>query len=367
MKRAVQNILDISGVKIGGRSSYDIRVHNDEFYGRVLAQGSLGLGESYVDGWWDCDNIDGFFDRVLRAKLEEKITPGKIVVPWLKSKFLNLQNKKRALKVGEHHYDVGNELYREMLDDRMIYTCGYWDGVDNLNDAQESKLELVCKKVGLKPGMKVLDIGCGWGGFAKYAAEKHGANVVGVTISKEQVKLGREVCGGLPVDIRFQDYRDVEEKFDAVISLGMFEHVGYKNYRTYMEKAAECLKDDGLFLLHTIGAGDSHSGVDSWIEKYIFPNSMLPSVKHISDSVEGLFVLEDWHNFGVDYDKTLMAWHGNFENSWDKLKGDYDERFKRMWDYYLLSCAGMFRSRKNQLWQIVFSKGGVDGGYKSIR
>jgi len=212
-----------------------------------------------------------------------------------------------------------------------------------------------------------LDVGCGWGSFAKYAAEKHGAEVVGITISEEQVKLGREKCTGLPVDIRFQDYRDVYEKFDAVISLGMFEHVGIKNYETYMKKISECLDDKGLFLLHSIGGNRSVNSTDPWIEKYIFPNSMIPSAKQIASSSEDVFVVEDWHNFGTDYDKTLMAWHENFSKGWDRLKENYGERFKRMWDYYLLSCAGSFRARRNQLWQIVFSKGGVDGGYASVR
>ena len=367
LKQVLQNILDIADVKINGNRAWDIQVHNDGFYQRVLAQGSLGLGESYMDGWWDCKKLDEFFYRILKAKLEKKVGSKGVIMLLLKAKLLNLQNKKRARKVGEQHYDVGNELYRSMLDKRMTYTCGYWKDARNLDDAQEAKFELVCKKVGLKKGMKVLDIGCGWGSFAKYAAEKYGANVVGVTISKEQVKLGNELCKGLPVKIRLQDYRDVKEKFDVIISLGMFEHVGSKNYRIYMEKVSDCLKDDGLFLLHTIGREYSTKSPEPWVEKYIFPNSMLPSAEQITGSSQGLFILEDWHSFGADYDKTLMAWHRNFKKSWGKLKDSYDERFRRMWEYYLLSCAGSFRARKNQLWQIVFSKNGVRGGYRSVR
>jgi cyclopropane-fatty-acyl-phospholipid synthase len=367
LKESCQGILDVAGVKINGEKPWDIRVHDDRFYGRVLSEGALGLGESYMDEWWDCDRLDEFFDRVLRVGMDREVSKGNMIIPLLKSKLLNLQNKKRALEVGIRHYDIGNDLYRGMLDERMVYTCGYWKDSDNLNDAQESKLELVCKKIGLEPGMRVLDIGCGWGSFAKYAAEKHGADVVGVTISKEQLRLGKESCDGLSVDLRFQDYRDVDEKFDRVVSLGMFEHVGVKNYRTYMKKVGECLNDDGLFLLHTIGGNRSVDRVEPWINKYIFPGGMLPSIKQISEASEDIFVLEDWHNFGVDYDKTLMAWHENFEASWDSIEGDYDERFKRMWDYYLLSFAGSFRARKNQLWQIVFSKDGVKGGYESLR
>jgi cyclopropane-fatty-acyl-phospholipid synthase len=164
-----------------------------------------------------------------------------------------------------------------------------------------------------------------------------------------------------------QDYRELEEKFDRIISIGMFEHVGYRNYRTYMEVVHRCLKLDGLFLLHTIGGNTSVSSTDPWIDKYIFPNSMLPSAKQITSSAEGLFMLEDWHSFGHYYDNTLMAWYRNFTKNWHKIKDGYDQRFYRMWTYYLLSCAGAFRSRRNQLWQIVFSKNGEKGVYQSIR
>jgi cyclopropane-fatty-acyl-phospholipid synthase len=177
------------------------------------------------------------------------------------------------------------------------------------------------------------------------------------------VELGRERCKGLPVEIRLQDYREVNEPFDHIVSLGMIEHVGSKNYRTYMQTAHRCLKDDGIFLLHTIGSNRSVRTTDPWIEKYIFPNSQLPSIRQLALASEGLFVMEDWQNFGVHYDKTLMAWYQNFDAGWDELKSTYSERFYRMWTYYLLSCAGSFRARKNQLWQIVFSKQGISGGF----
>jgi cyclopropane-fatty-acyl-phospholipid synthase len=225
----------------------------------------------------------------------------------------------------------------------------------------------VCRKLGLKPGQKVLDIGCGWGSFAKFAAERYGVEVVGLTISKEQAALAREVVAGLPVEIRLQDYRHVEGKFDAVVSIGMFEHVGHRNYRTYMEAAHRLLKDDGLFLLHTIGGNFSDIDIDPWFDKYIFPNGILPEVKHIGTSTDKLFIIEDWHNFGTDYNKTLMAWWRNFEAAWPELKDKYSTRFYRMWKYYIHSIAGGFRARDTQLWQIVLSKEGVPGGYQSVR
>lgn len=254
-----------------------------------------------------------------------------------------------------------------MLDKRLTYTCGYWKDAATLDEAQEAKLDLVCRKIGLKSGQHVLDIGCGWGSFAKFAAEKYGARVTGVTVSEEQVKLARELCAGLPVEIRLQDYRDVNEQFDHVISLGMFEHVGYKNYSTFFDIVRRCLKDEGMFLLHTIGANKSGRSTDQWIAKYIFPNSMLPSVKQIAAAAEGKFVMEDWHNFSAYYDNTLMAWNANVEAHWETLKDQYSDQFHRMWRYYLLSCAGSFRVRHSQLWQIIFSKKGVPGGYLSVR
>jgi cyclopropane-fatty-acyl-phospholipid synthase len=363
-----QQLLSVAGIKINGNNPWDISVHNDKFYQVVLSQITLGLGESYMDGWWDCDKLDGFFSRVIRAQIQNDIKKNwGLVYQVMLARVLNLQSRNRAFQIGEKHYDLGNELFINMLDKRLVYSCAYWQDAQNLDIAQENKLELICRKLGLKPGMKVLDIGCGWGSFGKYAAEKYRVKVVGITVSKEQVELARTLCVGLPVEIRLQDYRDVNEKFDRIVSVGMIEHVGYKNYRIYMEVVRRCLDADGLFLLHTIGGNKSVKSVDPWINKYIFPNGMLPSIQQLSRSVEGLFVVEDWHNFSADYDKTLMAWYANLEKNWDNLKSKYDERFYRMWKYYLLSCAGSFRVRSNQLWQIILSPKGVSGGYKSLR
>jgi len=366
-KAKIKELLAHADVKINGSRPWDIQVHNEKFYQRVLAQGSLGLGESYMDGWWDCKQIDQMIYRILRAQIQNKVSRFNFITTSLKARLFNLQSKSKAFVVGEHHYDAGNDLYKLMLDKRMTYTCGYWKNAKTLDEAQEAKLDLVCKKIGLKPGMTVLDIGCGWGSFMKYAAQKYKVRAVGITVSKEQVKLAREMCKGLPVEIRLQDYRDVKEKFDRVISLGMFEHVGYKNYREYMKVVHRCLKDDGLFLLHTIGGNKTFTTGDPWLLKYIFPNGMLPSIAQIGKSIEDLFVMEDWHNFGHDYSKTTRIWWNNVDKNWDKLKSKYDERFYRMWKYYLLSCGGSLHARHNQLWQVVLSKNGVLGGYKSLR
>jgi cyclopropane-fatty-acyl-phospholipid synthase len=361
-------VLKQADIEVGGSRPQDITVHEKRLFDRVIRYGSLGLGESYMDGWWDTPALDAFFAKILSARLQNVIRLNLASILAIAKAFLfNLQSSTRAFIVGEVHYDLGNDLYEAMLDSRMVYTCGYWKDAQTLDEAQEAKLDLVCRKIGLKTGDRILDIGCGWGSFAKFAAERYGATVVGITISKEQAALARERCKGLPIEIRVQDYRDVNEKFDHIISLGMFEHVGVKNYRTYFEMANRCLKENGLFLLHTIGGNVSRLTSDSWIDKYIFPGGVIPSVAQIGKAMEDLFVMEDWHNFGTDYDKTLMAWFQNFDTAWPMLKEKYGDRFYRMWKYYLLSCAGAFRAREVSLWQIVLSPHGVPGGYRSVR
>ena len=358
----------MAGISINGPHPWDIQVHNDKFYDRLIRKGALGLGESYMDGWWDCERLDQFFTKVLTAKLNQKVKNVRPMLwAFIKAKFFNMQNKSRSKEVAEKHYDLSADLYMSFLDPYNQYTCGYFKNTDDLNKAQEQKLDLICKKLGLSSKDKVLDIGCGWGGFAKFAAERYGCHVTGISISDEQIKYAKKFCNGLPVTIVKADYRDFKGKFDKVLVCGMIEHVGYKNYRTLMKKVRECLEEDGLFLLNTIGGNKSVTTTEPWIAKYIFPNSMLPSAKQITKSAEGLFMLEDWHNFGSDYYKTLMAWHQNFTKNWNTLKEYYDQRFFRMWTFYLLSCAGSFRSRKNQLWQIVLSPNGVPGGYQCVR
>ncbi len=359
LRYRVQSMLDQADILVNGHRPWDIHVKNDRLFRRVMAQGSLGFGEAYMEGWWDAEAIDQLISKLLKARLNEKFKSLIVYLDALKAKLLNCQSLHRAWQVGEKHYNVGNDLYQRMLDERMIYSCAYWAHTDNLDEAQEHKLDLTCRKLHLEPGLKVLDIGCGWGGTARFMVERYGVEVVGITISTAQAELAKENCRGYPIDIRVQDYRTLTGEFDRIVSIGMFEHVGYKNYRTYFKKVSQLLKDDGLFLLHTIGGNTPSQRTDPWINRYIFPNGMMPSSQQISKSFEGLMVLEDWHSFGPDYDKTLMAWYDNFQGSWNDLKGSYGEKFRRMWEYYLLASAGSFRVRENQLWQIVFSKHGL--------
>jgi cyclopropane-fatty-acyl-phospholipid synthase len=360
-------LLGSAHLEIDGSNPWDPKVHDERLFDRVLRDGTLGLGEAYMDGWWDCDRLDEFIARVSRAQLDSVVHSWRDALALVKAKLWNSGRQSRAFEIGERHYDLGNDLFEAMLDRRMTYSCAYWKDAADLDAAQEAKLDLICRKVGLKPGMRVLDIGSGWGSFAIFAAQRYGVSVVGVTVSREQQRLADERGRGLPVEFHLQDYRDLAEPFDAIVSIGMFEHVGAKNYSHYFEVARRCLAKDGLFLLHTIGSRAASPAGDRWIARYIFPNFHLPSAQEITQSLGRSFVIEDWHNFGADYDRTLLAWERNVTAHWTDLRSRCDERFYRMWRYYLLSCAGTFRARHNQLWQIVLSKDGVCGGYRSIR
>jgi len=364
---AIESMLEGTGVHLNGRNPWDICINDEVFLQRALAHGSLGVGESYMDGQWDCERLDDMLTRVFVAEADRRLPDAGQLWAALLAKLINPQSPSRSFKVGEQHYDVGDDLYVRMLDRRMIYTCAYWRTATTLEEAQEAKLDLVCRKLGLKPGMKVLDIGCGWGGAAQFAAERYGVSVTGVTISKNQAAAAEERCKGLPVTILLQDYRSVEGRFDRIYSLGMFEHVGVRNYRTYFETARRLLNPDGLFLLHTIGRNLSGTTNDPWIEKYIFPNSMLPSMAQIAGAAEGLFITEDWHSFGPDYDRTLMQWYKRFQAGWPQIASQYGERFRRMWEFWLLSSAASFRARRSQLWQVLLSPNGVVGGAPEIR
>ena len=363
-RKKVESMLAAADIRTGGDRPWDVQVLNEDIYPRIIAHGMLGVGEGYMDGWWECEQLDEMICKAFRAQFHSQIRPLKYLLFTLDARLRNLQRQARAFQVGQHHYDLGTDLYRAMLDKRMIYSCGYWKDAENLDEAQENKLDLVARKLQFEPGMKVLDIGCGWGGALRYFAEKYGIEGVGITISKSQQQTAIENCRDLPVEIRLQDYRDLHEPFDRIFSIGMFEHVGYKNYQTYMQVVRRCLKSDGLFLLHTIGGTISRSRTDPWLTRYIFPNGMLPSPAQLTTAADGILNIEVWHNFPQDYERTLISLYDRFEHAWPTLKNDYDERFFRMWRYYLLACAGGFRAGGNQLWQIVFSDGGVRGGYR---
>jgi len=368
------DLLEPADVQINGDRPWDIIVHNPKTYRYTLAKGTLGFGEAYMEGYCDVLALDDCVTRCLRSDIDMKLSglaKMRLVMASLGNrivhKLVNLQTANRSYEVGEKHYDIGNDLYTQMLDPLMNYSCGYWQNAGTLEQAQIDKLDMVCRKLNLEPGDHLLDIGCGWGSLARYAAEQYGVKVTGITISREQQKLAQENCKHFDVEILFCDYRALKGKFKKIASIGMFEHVGRLNYKTYFDVIHNLLTDDGLMLLHTIGDYYTHDISDPWINEYIFPNGQLPSASRIAMSIEPKLVFRDWHNFGPDYDKTIMQWWQNFNNSWPEISERYGERFYRMWRYYLHSCAGLFRSGQGQLWQIILTKRGAVPEYQSYR
>lgn len=357
-------------VRFNGDAPWDIQVRDDRVYRRILTHGSLGFGEAYMDGMWECAALDELFARLLSVDAEEKLGAWsriRLMAEVMRHSLFNLQSPERSFQVGKAHYDLGNDIFEAMLDPEMIYSCAYWNGASTLNEAQQQKLDLICRKLALQPGETLLEIGCGWGGLAQYAARHYGVSVHGITISREQQRMAQQRCSGLPVRIELIDYRKLQGQYDKIVSVGMFEHVGQKNYPIYFDTVHRLLKRDGLFLLHTIGKHGASTKTDPWIDKYIFPNGKLPAACELGKAVERRLIIEDWHNFGPDYDRTLMAWWENFDRAWPKLKHRYDTRFYRMWKYYLHCCAGFFRSRQGQLWQLVLSRRERRLAYHSVR
>lgn len=364
------NLLAQADVRVNGKAPWDIQIHDARVYSDVFSKGSLGLGQAFIEGRWDCPRLDEFFHRVMRANLDEKLggwVKISLLGEALRHTLFNLQAPHRVFEVAQQHYDIGNDVFEAMLDSSMSYSCAFWQNATTLEQAQTDKLEMICRKLDLQPGERVLEIGCGWGGLAKYMARHYGVEVLGITVSKEQQKLAQQRCLGLPVSIHLMDYRNLSGQFDKIVSVGMFEHVGPKNYETYFATAMRLLKNDGLFLLHTIGNYKTAWQTDAWIDRYIFPNGKLPSARELTEAIEHKFLIEDWHNFGQDYDLTLMAWWDKFNRAWPELEGKYNESFYRMWKYYLMCCAGFFRSRQGQLWQLVLSKRDSNRIYRSIR
>jgi len=373
-------LLSPAGVEINGNQPWDPQLHDKTAYDKILGGGTLGIGDAYVDGLWDSDELDELISRVLGADLHRSIAMSpQLIASTAMARIVNMQSRRRSKEVATAHYDLPSELYESFLDPNMQYTCGYWREADDLNEAQRNKMDLIARKLGITAGMKVLDIGFGWGQLANYFAQEHGAEVTGITISETQHRYAKEHFDS--PDYKLMDYRelDMPEHFDRVTAIGVIEHVGYKNYRPFMQTVRNLLNQDGMFLLQTIGNTKTTVTGDAWLSRYIFPNGMTPSEVQLATAAEGVLLKEDGHSFGSDYDKTLMAWFDNFNANWPGLEGrmidesrpelgHYDEHFYRTWKYYLLMCAGSFRSRKAmQLWQNVYSKNGIRGGYESVR
>ena len=364
-RRSVESLLERADVRTDGSRPWDIQVHNERFFRRVLAGADLGLGESYMDGDWSCGQLDELASRLFHADVD-RVAPRPIdVFNAAVARVMTRQTRTRVHRHVAPHYNLGNDLFEAMLDTRhMAYTCAYWrTGAQTLEEAQEAKLDLVCRKLTLEPGMRVLDIGCGWGGLARFAAERYGVAVTGVTLSREQAALGTARAAGLPVDLRVQDYRDVTGLFDRVVSIGCLEHIGHRNHRRYFEAIRARLAPGGYAVVHAIGVCKTEYRAGRFLDKYVFPLVNLPSIAQIGRAIDGRFILDDAHNIGLDYDRTLMEWNTRFQRAWPALRPRYepllDGRFKRMFECYLLTSAGFVRSRRAQVWQMVLTPPGT--------
>lgn len=389
---ALEAVLSAADVRLGGDRPWDLQLADTAASRRliraVMERGSLGLGDSYVEGLWNCSALDQLFTRLLLAQGESRLAQGSRLrsAAWLlRERLVNLQTPARSTLVARRHYDIAPAVYTAMLDPWLQYSCGYWQQAGGLAEAQEHKLRLICEKLELSPGLRLLDIGCGWGGLAAYAACHYGVEVVGITLSAEQLRLARSRWSHLPLRFARCDYRQLGQlrcaPFDRVVSVGMYEHVGPRNAAAFFAAARSALKHDGLLLLHTIGYRCHSPHCDPWIDTHVFPNGRLPAPGELATALEGGWLIEDWQNFGSDYDRTLMAWHANVESAWPQLATELArafgsraeaERFRRFWRYYLLCCAGFFRSRQGQLWQLVLSPGNLAAvperpPYRSIR
>jgi cyclopropane-fatty-acyl-phospholipid synthase len=366
-KQLSLRILGLAGIEVNGKNAWDIQVHDDRLWNRIISQRELGLAEAYMDGWWDVESIDQFLTKLLEINVLDKVPFSiSLVGHAVKSTVLNRQTKAKAAANAKHHYNIGNDLYTRMLDKEMAYSCGYWKTAKTLDQAQIAKFDLICRKLELKPGMKLLDIGCGWGGLLRYAAKNYGIIGTGISPADNQIELARAKNGKLKIEYLQMDYRDLSGKFDRIVSVGMMEHVGPKNLETFFNKCISLLAPDGMMLHHTIASNETKQVTDPFFDRYIFPGGVLPSLAQISKAVEKKVIIEDVHNFGPDYEKTLLAWHARINKRWSEIP-NYDERFRRMWNYYLLSSAAGFRARHIQLLQVVFRPMTSRGAYKAVR
>ena len=354
----VQDFLQQADIRVDGSRPWDIKICHPDFFKCIMQQGLLGLGESYMDGWWECERVDILIYKFLTGRLDEYL-PIHLhnILNLFSAKLLSLKPDHVSLTSGNKEHEIGYDIFAVMLDNYMQYSCGLWREGTSLDEAQTAKLQMICEKLQLSPGMRILDLGCGWGGTAEYMARHYGVYVEGITDSTEQQKVAQARCRDLDVTIMLGDFHDcIDDQFDRIISLGTLQNIELRNYQAFFKRIANSLNPDGRCLLQSIGKDQFVNHVGLWINKYIFPRGCLPSEEQIVRSTQPYLHIEDWINLGGDYDKTFMSWEKRINDAWPELKDNYSPRFKRMLDYYLCSCAGFLRAKKLNMWQMVFSR-----------
>lgn len=377
IKKFVEELFSQAGIEVNGSNPWDPQIHNPIAYNMTVGNGLIGAGEAYMRGYWDCEQLEEFFRRAVQVDLAKRM-PWNLSTATLvtKARLMNLQLPKRAWEVGRMHYDLPREVWECTLDFAMTGSCAYYRFPDEtLDQAQQNKLNLTLKKVGLQKGHSLLDIGVGWAAFSGLSAITYGAKPIGITVSEGQREYIRSRYGDI-VDVRVHPWQQtvLEQPVDRIISVEMFEHVGSDNYRKFFQLCRDSITDDGLMLLHTIVGHNPSKHIDPWMDKYIYPGGCIPTLGQITTAVHGLFHVEDVHDIGGHYPATLLAWMANFRRNWDVVKalgpkrlGMDPEVFCRMWYYHYMASAGGFLSRVISVHQIVLSTNGVPGGYQSIR
>lgn len=364
---AVRKLAEFAGIP---DTAFDhLQVVDKSAWYDIITKQNLGIAESYMHGKVEIDLVP-FFTTLLNGTAigtRRKETSFVHVIDalnapmQLSARLFNQQTRERSTRVTKQHYDAGNDLYEVMLGPSMSYTCAYWRNANNLDEAQTAKFDLVRRKLELRPGMKVVDLGMGWGTAAAYMHQHGNVDVTGVSLSEEQVKWAQAHLVKPGLRFIFSDYRDhcddpeYAGAYDRVYSIGMLEHVGFHNHWSFFKCIKKLLKPDGLAVVHTIGEPDPVPVMDPFLDTYIFPGAVIPALSGLTSAFENDFILEDFQNFGHDYSKTLAAWHINAQKFFEKNPGAYSQEFQRMWNYYLKICEVLFDLRINQLWHFVLS------------
>lgn len=355
-KLTLTTLLREANIEPNGASPWDPQIKDERFYRTVLLRGSVGLGDAYLNGWWECADISGFILRIIKSGIHLRVPRVDIFLRRLRFGLIDAQNRIRSKRVAELHYDEDPYIFEVMLGSTNSYTCARWKGVITLDAAQQQKMDLLCKKAGLSSGMTVLDIGSGWGGFLAYAAERYQVRGIGLTISKTQLDYARKRYGNLPVEFRLQDYRDFVGGVDAVVSICVIEHVGSDHYREYFQKVRETLtREDGFFAMQCILACDTQARMDPWTEKHIFPNGILPTLERIENAVEGILHIVDREFFRDDYVRTFSAWYENLVRNKNAIIARCGVRYFRKYEYYLCLYIAGFGSGRIDVGQFVLS------------
>ena len=359
----ISELLAGAAVRINGDAPWDIQVYDEKVYRLILTQGSLGLGRAYMEGLWDSDQLDETFHRLLAADIDTKMVGWarvRLLGEVLRQRLFNLQSPQRAFQVAEQHYDIGNDVFESMLDSRMIYSCAYWEHASSLEQAQQHKLDMICRKLQLQPGERLLEIGCGWGGLAGHLADR-GAEVDAISLSDAQLAWARRHHMG-PRFLK-QDYRDTAGSYDGIVSVEMVEALGREYWPTFMDCVARNLKPGGRAAIQFISIRDdlfdAYAASADFIQAYIFPGGLLIRTSEFRRLAEARgLAWQDQVDFGPDYAETLKTWRVNFNNAVVEgcLPPGFDARFVELWRFYLLYCEGGFRGGGIDVHQVTLVK-----------